>query len=90
MAGSTSRVLGLPDTSAKRFADAEADTNSNADDQKDDEDLQNDSCPPAVTGHAVAGPVVALLGFRLLPPVLLPRPYCAVGVRECPASVCRL
>jgi len=70
----------LPDTGSQGLADTKTDADRDANDQKDDENLENDARPPAVGGHAVACAILAFVGLGLLPPVLLTGPYCAVGV----------
>lgn len=73
-------LLGLPNSSPQRLADAESDANGNTNDEENDENLQDDPSALAVAGHALAGAVLDLAGLGLLSPMLLARPDGAIGI----------
>lgn len=72
-------VLVSPYGSVERLADSKSNTNSNADDKKDNQPLDDPSIALAELGHAGAA-VLCLCGLGLLLPVIFSRPNLAVGL----------
>lgn len=67
----------------KRLADAEADAYSDADDEKDHENLGDNAVSGAELGHKGACPALLLVELGLLLPVLLAGPDLALRLADC-------
>lgn len=76
-----------PDGSIERFADAETDTNSNTDNEKNDEALDNPAISLAEMSHAGAT-VLCLCCLCLLLPVILSWPNLAISLSDHRAAGC--
>lgn len=74
-------LVGFPDARSQGFADAEANADGDTNDQAKDGNLNRDPRPPTKPREALARPIVDLGGAGLLFPMILARPYAAVGVQ---------